>query len=76
MPERTLTTEYQYVRTQNIRNIYTGDEGRASRKNICRQRGGWQHFNGVKTRNRNRRRKNMSGIPGVGQRWQAALKSG
>lgn len=34
----------------------------------------WQDFDAGGTRNRNRRRKNMSGIPGMGQRWQAVLK--
>jgi hypothetical protein len=33
-----LGNKYQYVRTQNIRNIYTGDERRASRRDICLQR--------------------------------------
>lgn len=36
--------------------------------------GGRQRHRADITRNRNRRRKGMSGIPGMGQRWQAALK--
>ena len=66
--------EYQYVRIQNIQNIYRDDEGRASRGNICLFKSWWQDFEAGGTRNRNRRRKNMSGIPGMGQRWQSVLK--
>lgn len=40
--------EYQYVRTQNIRNTYTGDEGRASRGNICLWKAGSSAFVQVK----------------------------
>lgn len=40
--------EYQYVRTQNIRNTYSGDEGRASRRGICLWKAGGSAFLQVK----------------------------
>ena len=51
-----------------------GDEGRASRRTICLLTDQWQDLNVDWTRNRNRRRKNRSGIPGMGQYWQPVLK--
>jgi len=40
---------------------------------VCAYGGGQRH-RADQTRNRNRRRKNRSGIPGMGQQWQAVLK--
>lgn len=48
MPNGTLKTEYQYVRIQNIRNTYTGDEGRASRRDVCLWKAGGSAFVQVK----------------------------
>lgn len=62
--------EENTFKDKNIRNTCKGDEGRTTRRNICLQR----KLSAGKTRYRSRRRKNMSGIPGIWQHWQAALK--
>lgn len=62
--------EENTFKDKNIRNTCKGDEGRTTRRNICLQK----ELSVGKTRYRSRRRKNMSGIPGIWQHWQAVLK--
>ena len=59
--------------TKHSGHLYRDDEGRASRGNICLFKSWWQDFDAGGTRNRNRRRKNMSGIPGMGQPCRAVF---